>query len=93
MINPLSSDTVNVRLTAAGQAAAKGGPLTVHGGLVTLTFTGSEEQPVHRAVWYETLATTAPFGNPWFELAPVAETAATALGEHTITTTPTTSAK
>jgi hypothetical protein len=70
-----NSDTVNVRLTAAGQAAAKGGPLSVHGGAMTLTFTGSAVQPVHRAIWFQTLAPTAPFGQPWFELAPAASTA------------------
>jgi len=79
MNNPLqsSSDIVEVCLTPAGQAAANGESLTVHG-IVSLTFTGSVAQPVHRAVWSETLSTIAPFGKPWFEIVPAIAATSTA---------------
>jgi hypothetical protein len=70
-MNSPASDTVQVRLSAAGIAAAQGGKLSIHGGRVTLEFVGDAPQAVHRAVWIESLATTAPFGKPWFELVPV----------------------
>jgi hypothetical protein len=48
----MPSDTVSVRLTAAGVAAANGGPLSVHGGTISFTFAGDTPQPVHRALWF-----------------------------------------
>jgi hypothetical protein len=69
-MNKPNNDTVSVRLSSAGLEAAAGGPLSIHGGSVPLTFTGSIAQDVHRAVYAETLAPTAPFGEPWFELVP-----------------------
>src|SRR5690349_8701582 len=74
-MNNQATDTVNVRLTAAGQKAAGDGPLTVHGGRVSLTFKGSEAQAVNFAVWNETLRRTAPYGQPYFELVPDAPAA------------------
>ena len=65
-----NSDIVSVRLSADGIAEAKGGPMSVHGGGVELTFTGEVAQAVHLTVWNETLKTVCPFGKPWFELAP-----------------------
>jgi hypothetical protein len=75
-MNPQASDVVSVRLSAAGQAAGNGGPVTVHGASVSLVFTGAEAQDVHLAIWSQTLKTVSPFGKPWFELAPAAATAA-----------------
>jgi hypothetical protein len=70
MNNP--NDTVQVRLTAAGQKAADGAPLKVNGGKVPLKFTGSVAQDVHVTVWRETLRSVAPYGEPWFEIVPAA---------------------
>ena len=71
-MNSQSSDLVNVQLTPDGVANAKGGPMSVHGGGVELTFTAGVPQPVHITVWNETLKTISPFGKPWFMLAPAA---------------------
>jgi len=69
MNNPAN---VSVRLSAAGIKHADGKPLSVHGGRVNATFQGDSPQEVHRTFWNESLRTTAPFGEPWFELVPPA---------------------
>jgi len=67
-----NEDMVSVRLTAAGQAAANGGPLYVHGGNVDVAFRGDVAQSVHLTVWAEVLKSTAPGGKPYFEIVPAA---------------------
>jgi hypothetical protein len=64
------TDTVNVQLTAAGLKAANGGKLAVHGGGGEIVFEGAGPQPVTMVAWTTLLQPTAPFGDPFFEIAP-----------------------
>jgi hypothetical protein len=69
-----NAKTVSVRLTKAGEAAAAGGTLSVHGGSKSVTFEGDVAQTVSLDVWNMVLQTTAPQGKPFFEIVPATDT-------------------
>lgn len=70
-MNP-TEQTVSVRLTAAGQKAAQGGTLSVHGSGREVSFTGDAAAVVLLSDWNQVLRSTAPYGEHFFEIAPVA---------------------